>query len=162
MNQIDPVQLCSGEFFAGTVFSSNMGGVNYFWELTDIQSIPSTIDGYPAPSGNGAINGAFISNAGNIAYTLNYVITPSIGFCLGQPQLLPVTVYPSPSIAFGQANQEICSGSNSTQVVINSPTPNVNFQWQVTNLPAGIISSKRRWGDSFIYAEQYSQSTANN
>jgi gliding motility-associated-like protein len=139
MNQIDPVQLCSGEFFAGTVFSSNMGGVNYFWELTDIQSIPSTIDGYPAPSGNGAINGAFISNAGNIAYTLNYVITPSIGFCLGQPQLLPVTVYPSPSIAFGQANQEICSGSNSTQVVINSPTPNVNFQWQVTNLPAGII-----------------------
>ena len=139
MNQIDPVQLCSGEFFTGTVFSSNMGGVNYFWELTDIQSIPSTIDGYPAPSGNGAINGAFISNAGNIAYTLNYVITPSIGFCLGQPQLLPVTVYPSPSIAFGQANQEICSGSNSTQVVINSPTPNVNFQWQVTNLPAGII-----------------------
>ena len=138
MNPINPIQLCSGEFFTGTVFTSNTGGVNYFWEVSDILSIPGTLNGYPTPNGNGAINGAFITNTGNTAYTLNYVVTPSIGICVGEPQMLPVVVYPIPAITFGQTNQEVCSGSNSVQVVLGSLTPNVNLQWQATNIPAGI------------------------
>jgi gliding motility-associated-like protein len=150
MNTINPAQLCSGEFYPGTVFTSNMGGVNYFWELTDIPGIPGTVSGYSAPTGNGAINGSFITNNGTTAFTLNYIITPSIGLCIGQPQLLPITVYPNPVIVFGQSNQTICSGSNSTQVVINSPTPNVNFQWQASNLPAGITGVNPQNGAAVI------------
>uniref|UniRef100_UPI004049803D PKD-like domain-containing protein n=1 Tax=Fluviicola sp. TaxID=1917219 RepID=UPI004049803D len=150
MNNVSAIQLCSGEFFPGAVFTSNMGGVNYFWELTNVQAIPGTVTGYPAPNGNGAINGAFISNTGTTAYTLNYIITPSIGSCIGQPEQLPITIYPNPLITFGQPNQEICSGSTSAQVVINSPTPGVTFQWQITNIPAGITGVNTQNGTDVI------------
>ena len=149
MNPIPASTFCSGDFFNGAIFSSNIPGVNYQWNLSGIANIPASVAGYPTPSGLGAMPGAFITNTGNDVYTLSYVVTPSVGVCTGTPQILEVSIVPNPVINFSLANQEICSNTATNAVLISSPTNGTVLTWQV-NSPAGLIGLNPTSGTSFI------------
>ncbi len=150
--------ICSGAFFNGSVFSSSMPGINYEWSLSGAATIPTSVSGYPAPSGIGAIPGAFISNTGTDGYTLNYAVTPMLGSCAGSSQILQVTIVPNPTIVFNLPNQEICSNANTNTVLIGSPTNGAVITWQTTAPPTGLTGLNTLSGTSFI--PQYNLSNA--
>jgi len=150
--EVDPIPsitICTGDFYPGAVFNSNVPGVNFQWNLSGIANIPATISGYPAPNGTGAIPGAVITNAGNDNFTLNYSVTPNIGSCSGEVQTIEVTVVPIPVINFGLPNQEICSNTNSNAVLITSPTTGTLINWQSNN-PSGLLGLNQISGNDLI------------
>lgn len=150
--EIDPVPssiICTGEFYPGTVFTSNVPGVNFQWNLSGIANIPATVSGYPTPSGVGAIPGAVITNTGSDNVTLNYSVTSNIGSCTGTTQTMAITVVPNPVLNLGLGNQEICSNTNSNAVLITSPTTGTVITWQSNN-PSGLLGLDQISGTDLI------------
>lgn len=84
------------------------------------------------PSGTVHINDVLINN-GTANIDVTYVITPSVGICVGAPESVVISVKPSPVVVFGQT-KTICSGDFVDYEILLSPA----------NMPAGTTFS---WPD---------------
>jgi hypothetical protein len=123
MNPVTPQQICSGQAFSTTAFTSPVNGVSYSWTLTS-QNIPATLTGYPAGPGTGNISGTAVTNSGTQPLTLVYQVTPNIpGLCAGAPENFNLTVLPVPATTFSPAPQTVCFDGSSQAVNLSSTTP---------------------------------------
>gem|GEM_PF-6602586 len=150
LDQITSQELCSGEVTSITQFTSNIGGVNYQWELSNPNNIPNSITGFQTPNGLGNIPSSVIENNGNSPYTLNYIVYPEIGGCLGSFETFEISVAPIPTIDFSEPNQIICTGSQSNQIIITTLTPNTIIEWNINNIPQGLTGVNQINGTSII------------
>jgi gliding motility-associated-like protein len=82
------------------------------------------------PSGTIHLNDVLVNN-GTSDIQVTYVITPSVGLCVGDPESIVITVKPAPVVAFGQ-NKTICSGDLVNYEILLSPAnspPGTTFSW---------------------------------
>src|SRR5690606_37680550 len=68
-------------------------------------------------------------NRGNNPATVIYEVRPLFGTCSGDEFELAVTVQPAPAIDFSVADQVICSGNQSAEVILFSEVPGATFSW---------------------------------
>lgn len=126
--------ICGGTTTSISSFTNSVAGGGFTYALP--VAPPASIGGNPT-SGNGQVPAATINNTGANPYTLNYTVTPVANGCSGATGIYSITVNPAPVTTFASANQAICSGANTTAVLLNSTTPNVSFTWQA-NVPGGV------------------------
>lgn len=133
--------ICSGTAFsitpqeiAGNSIPSN---TLYTWSTPVI--IPAgAITGGTAQSTPMASIGQTLTNLTNQTTTATYTVTPKSGTCIGATFTVQVTVNPSPKVQFSETNQILCSGSDSSAILLSSlTTGNVTFSWTAT-IPNGI------------------------
>lgn len=128
--------ICSGNTTVTTSFINSVTGGSIAWQTDPSITIPSTVTGFTA-SGTGQLPVMTIQNTGTLPFNLVYIVTPSANGCNGTAGQYTITINPAPSVQFSQSNQTICSGTNTSQVVLSSTTPGVTFSWQAT-VPSGI------------------------
>lgn len=104
--------------------TSNIAGATFSWTAS-----ASTVDigGFDA-IGTGNINDTNIINAGNVAGTVTYVITPTANGCAGTPVNFVVTIQPAVQVTNSPLTQNICN--NGTAVLnITSNVVGATFTW---------------------------------
>ncbi|MEJ0032072.1 MAG: PKD-like domain-containing protein [Bacteroidota bacterium] len=72
-----------------------------------------------------------LRNQGGTNIDVTYVVTPSVGICVGPTENILITVKPAPDVAFGQ-NKTICSGDRVDYEILLNPAntpPNTTFSW---------------------------------
>ncbi len=117
--------ICSGtslNFLPG----SSIGSTTMTWT----SSVTGTIAGISA-SGTGTITDTPV-NTGNVAGTVTYQITPSIGSCAGLPVNFVVDVKPIP-VATSPSPQGICSGGTTNIVILNpNSVSGTTYSWTLS------------------------------
>ncbi len=103
-----------------------------------IGAIAGDITGANAGAGPG-IND-ILTNPGNSAGTVQYIVTPTstTGSCPGAAYTITVTVNPSPTVAT-ILNQAVCNGSNTTPV--NFSGTGTTYNWTNDNTSIGLAAS---------------------
>lgn len=116
---------------------SDVTGATFTWTAA-ITSAPGSVLPLSATSGTGKINeilslpsGASVS--GEVTYTI-IPTGPSSSFCpsISVPMELIVTVYPIAEITNAALSQDICAGTTSTPVVLQSNIPSATYTWIAT------------------------------
>lgn len=133
--------ICSGTAFSitpqevtGNTIPSN---TLYTW-TTPVINPAGAITGGSAQSTPMASIGQTLTNLTDQTATATYTVTPKSGTCIGATFTIVVTVNPSPKVQFSGANQILCSGSDSSAILLSSlTTGNVTFGW-TANVPNGI------------------------
>jgi gliding motility-associated-like protein len=128
--------ICSGVASLATLFQQSVSGGTLSWQLNPTVIIPPTVSGFTS-SGTGQIPAMNLVNSGVNPFNLQYIVTPTANGCSGTPLTYTITVNPLPTVQFSQANQTICSGSNTSEIILTSTTTGVSFAWQTT-VPPGI------------------------
>lgn len=114
--------------------------------MDPLNTPPNTVFNWPDPDGSGPaqagvnvdmgtpgtlhINEILINN-GIADITVPYVITPSVGLCVGDPVTVLITVRPSPVVALNQM-KTICSGDQVDYEILLTPAnmpPTTKFSW---------------------------------
>ncbi len=134
--------ICSGTALNFTP-TSTIGTTSYTWTST----VSGTITAGVSASGSSTITDSPV-NTGNVAGTVTYRITPSVGSCNGLARDYVVTVQPVPSA--NGTDVTICSGQNAV-ITINSSPQNVSgttFSWIV--IPTGNITGASAGNGSTI------------
>jgi PKD repeat protein len=103
---------------------SNVTGTSFSWTASSQQPF---IAGY-GPGAGPAINQT-LTNSGNVNGTVTYVITASANGCSGPDTNYQVTVHPVPVASVNTSQQEICSGSPTTPVILSSNVTGTTFSW---------------------------------
>jgi hypothetical protein len=85
-----------------------------------------------AASGTGNIPSFLATNSTNGALTATITVTATADGCTGPARTFTITV-PKPIITNSPLSQEICSGTNTTAVVLTSNTLGASFQWSVSS-----------------------------
>jgi gliding motility-associated-like protein len=152
--------ICGGEIFTSTNFASNVAGTIFAWNLLDPGSVPSSITGYQN-SGTGNIPGVAVLNGGSQPYTLIYQITSTANGCNGNSQTFQLIVNPSPEVTFSLGNQTVCSGDPSQEVIVSSPSPNVDITWTLNAVPPNTNGFNVSSGTTTIPSYILSQTSAN-
>ncbi len=114
--------------------------------MNPLNTPANTVFNWPDPDGSGpgtaGVNVAMgtpgtlhlndvLLNNGTANITVTYVVTPSVGLCVGTPQNIVITVRPSPVVAFGQT-KTICSGDQVNYEILLSPAnqpSGTTFSW---------------------------------
>lgn len=157
----DPVPsqtICGGEVFNTTNFTSDVPATVFSWNLQDVGSIPPTITGYQT-NGTGDISGVAIINSGSQPYTLVYEITTTADGCNGNTQTFELLVNPSPEILFSDGNQTVCSGNQSLEITVSSPSPDVDITWNLNFVPVNTTGFNVTSGTTSIPAYTLSQTS---
>lgn len=134
------------EVAAGQVeFICSGDAVDYEILMTSPSLPPTTVLTWPDPDGPGAAQAGSVLlgasgtihlndvlfNNGAADIPVDYVITPSIGLCVGDPIIVRINVRPAPVVAFNQS-KTICSGDRVDYEILLAPlnTPgNTTFSW---------------------------------
>ncbi len=126
--------LCSGAT-TGIALSSATPGTTFSWTVAVVPagSVTGALDG------NGGLIAQTLTNTTPNTATVTYTITPSANGCPGVPVTVPVTVYPTPSVAASPPSAMICS-SGSINILLSSLTPTTTFSWTVAVVPAGSVT----------------------
>ncbi|MFN5909746.1 MAG: PKD-like domain-containing protein, partial [Bacteroidota bacterium] len=122
---VDPIgdqALCNGASTTAITVSGSVAGTVYNW----VNSTPSI--GLPA-SGSGSIASFTAQNTGSNTVTSTITVTPTANSCPGTPEVLTITVYPTPLVSNTVNTQTICSGSSSTAVTWTSLTAGTTYTW---------------------------------
>jgi gliding motility-associated-like protein len=120
--------------------------VAYEIQMNPLNFPNNTVFNWPDPDGSGpaqagvdvpmGVPGTFhlndvLINNGIADINVTYVVTPSVGLCVGTPQNIVIIVRPAPVVAFGQT-KTICSGDVVNYEILLSPAnspPGVTFSW---------------------------------
>ncbi len=159
----DPVPsqtICGGAIFNTTNFTSDVLATVFTWTLIDAASVPPSITGYPT-NGTGDIQGVAVMNSGSQPYTLVYEITTSADGCSGNTQTFELLINPSPEVVFNLGNQTVCSGDQSLEVVVSSPSPDVDIVWNLNTVPASTTGFNVLSGTTLIPSYTLSQTSPN-
>lgn len=128
----DKLTVCSDDVFdfkpAGVV-----SGSKFTWTVNS----PAGITGATSSTQQETSVKQQLSNTTNGPINVIYTVTPAIGTCTGNDFDLVVTVQPAPSITFSQADQNLCTGSESKEVIFSSDVPGATFTW--TADPKGVL-----------------------
>ncbi|WP_373522639.1 PKD domain-containing protein [Aquiflexum sp.] len=129
------MEICSSQ--VSTFTPQNMApGSTFTWTVT----APATVSGAVASAEPQNSIPLELVNSSNSPQTVIYNITPFLGICQGQPFSLTVTVLPSPSIEFSLADQTLCTGTESQEVVISSNVAGAVISWtSVANGVSGVL-----------------------
>ncbi len=131
MNAIVSNNFCANTTVPAIAFSSAVPGVTYAW--TNSQSSI----GLPT-SGSGNI-GSFTGINNTIALvTGNFVVTPSLGACVGVPQIFTIGIKPVPVPTAGN-NGPICAGS--TANLTSTSLVGSTFSWSGPNAFTSLIQN---------------------
>jgi hypothetical protein len=128
-------ELCSGAMTAAVMFS----GVGSFTWTNDTPSI-----GLPA-NGSGDIAPFTTINVSNSPVIATLSVTPSVGACIGTPQVFSIRVNPNPTFTITNATPEICSGTP-VDILFNSTT--AGHQINVVSLSYGGVTGGTVTGTS--------------
>ncbi|MFV8391884.1 PKD-like domain-containing protein [Flavobacterium sp. LB2P6] len=133
--------ICSANAF--NVIPQNGGGAIvpantlYSWSSPIVSPVGAITGGSAQSVNQNSISQTLINVTDQIA-TVTYTVTPKSGTCSGTAFTVVITVNPSAKIVFSEANQAICTGTDTLPVALTSATTgNVTFSW-VANVPAGI------------------------
>lgn len=131
---------------AGQVeFICSGDAVDYEILMTSPTLPPTTLLSWPDPDGPGPAQAGSVNlgpsgtihlndvlfNNGAVDIPVDYVITPSIGLCVGSPVTVRINVRPAPVVAFNQS-KTICSGDRVDYEILLNPlnTPaGTTFSW---------------------------------
>ena len=114
-------------------FTNAIASNNYTW-TNDLPSI-----GLPA-SGSGNIMAFTAINNTINTQTATITLTPTSNGCIGLPVNFSITVNPTPNL-FNPANQELCNGSNSNDILFTNSTGADLYSW-INNEPSiGLTTS---------------------
>jgi len=114
--------------------TSNVANATFTWTAT---VTAGNVSGF-TPSGSGDINDVLSimplgsPASGEVTYTITPT-GPATSFCPGtSPLNLVVTVFPIALVTNAVLSQDICSGTTSVPVILQSNIPSATFTWSVT------------------------------
>ncbi|CAM3947103.1 Ig-like domain-containing protein [Flavobacterium sinopsychrotolerans] len=132
-------------------------GTSYSW---GVPTVTGGITGGIALVNQTTISGTLI-NGTDAVQTATYTVTPKSGNCSGNQFTVVITVNPSPKVQFSEADQVLCSGSDTLPITLSSPTTgNVTFNWTAT-VPTGITGITSLTGTNTIPVQNLSNTTTN-
>jgi len=159
VNAVSPQIICSGSQTQPVSLSSNVTtlSVDYSWTVTCDPGIPVC----PASGNSIIIPADAISNNDLVPRYANYSITPSVAGCLGTPlTTYRVQVNPSPTVTNSPLSQQICSGTNTTLVVLTANVSGTTFDWTATPSSTAITGYQSAPGTGNIIQQTISNSSA--
>jgi gliding motility-associated-like protein len=123
--------ICSGGSTTAVTLSSGVAGTTFAWTASG----PPSASGY-ATSGTTIIPVQTITNSGNVADTITYLITLAANGCSATlPSKYLVIVNPIPKLSNVSTSQTICSGASTTLVNLSSTVSGTTFAWTATGSP---------------------------
>jgi gliding motility-associated-like protein len=137
--------VCSGAASTSVSLNADVTGATYLWNAVNP---PGGLSGF-TPNGGGSIPSMTIVNSTANSLQLVYNVTPSAGGCNGSSVNYTFTINPSPTINFSSSNQSLCSGNNSTAVLLTTSTQNASISWTAA-VPSGITGFSNTTGTSTI------------
>ncbi len=118
--------ICSGSSTSLVTLTATPAGTTFSWTATSTAGITGFLS-----SGTNTIPVQTITTTNTSPGTVTYVITPTLGGCIGTPVNYVVTVNPAPSITTQPASSTVCLGGTPTllSVVLSSSTVTPTYQW---------------------------------
>jgi len=133
MNSVADQTVCNGQQTSDVVFSGGPIGTTYSW-TNDNTSIGL------AGNGNGDINAFTGINNGTEADTAIVTVTPSSIGCGGANSTFLIIVNPTP-IVNGVADQTICNGQQTSNVVFTGAVLGTTYAWTNDNTSIGLANN---------------------
>jgi gliding motility-associated-like protein len=149
--------VCSGAASTSVSLNADVTGATYLWNAVNP---PVGLSGF-TPNGGGSIPSMTIVNSTANSLQLVYNVTPSAGGCNGSSVNYTFTINPSPTINFSSSNQSLCSGNNSTAVLLTTSTQNASISWTAA-VPSGITGFSNTTGTSTIPSFNLVNNTTSN
>ena len=125
--------VCNGSATAAMSFSSTIPGETFSWTN-------SSVAVGLASSGTGNISSFTATNTGSTVLVANITVTPSSGSCSGTPQIVSVTVNPTPVVST-PPNQIVCAGALSTPVNFSGAVAGTTYAWSGNDSTIGLAST---------------------
>ncbi|MGL2963889.1 PKD domain-containing protein [Flavobacterium sp. RSB2_4_14] len=118
--------ICSGSSTTLVTLTATPSGTTFSWTATATAGITGFL-----PSGTNTIPVQTITTTNTSPGTVTYVISPTLGGCIGTPVNYVVNVNPAPSITTQPASSTVCLGGTPTllSVVLSSSTVTPTYQW---------------------------------
>jgi gliding motility-associated-like protein len=133
--------ICSNSATQSIALSSNVTGTTFAWTGAAGSSIqlPSSLASgsvTPIPSATG------ITNSGTTTGTATFTITPTADGCPGSSVQAVINVKPIPVLTLTPATtQQVCSGTNTTQVDFSSNVSGTTFNYALSGTPTGVTGT---------------------
>lgn len=122
--------ICSG-IATSIALTSNVTLTTYAWTV-----VPSGVTGASAGSGSSIVQ--TLTNAGTVAGTAVYTITPTSRGCSGTPVTVTITVNPRPVATATPSSQTFCTGGTTAIALTSNVTGSV-FSW--TRIQTGVTGA---------------------
>ncbi len=132
MNSVSDQTVCNDDQTSNVVFSGGAIGTTYSWTNSN------TSIGLAA-NGNGDINAFTGINSGTEADTAIVTVTPSSIGCGGANRTFLIIVNPTPMVN-GVADQTICNGQQTSNVVFTGPVEGTTYAWTNSNASIGLAA----------------------
>jgi PKD repeat protein len=119
--------ICSGSQTTLVNLTANPAGTTFSWNAT----ATAGITGFTPSGTTNTIPAQTISTTNTNPGIVTYVITPTIGTCVGATVNYVVNVIPAPTITTQPASSSVCLGGTPTllSVVLNSSSVTPTYQW---------------------------------
>ena len=148
---LDDYEFCNGEITPIISFSNPVPATTYTWTNSNT-SIGLGSNGF----GNIPAFSALNNTPNSISTTIT--VTPSANGCNGESQTFTITVNSSTSVTFSTADQTICSGESTTEVLLSSSTAGADLSW-TTEQPSGIKEPLTLSGTDIIQSQTYTNTS---
>jgi Ig-like domain CHU_C associated/SdrD B-like domain/PKD-like domain len=145
--------VCSGGSVAAMAFTSTPSGATFSWTNNNINT-------GLAASGMGNIS-AFTAATVTTQQVSTITVTPMLNGCAGTPQILTLTVNPTPTITISPMNPVVCSGARVAIIAFTSAPSGATFSWTNSNTATGLAASGMGDIASFISANVTTQEVSN-
>lgn len=124
---------CNGEIIPESVLESNPTGATFTWTNTN-----TSIGLGATGSGNIPTFTAANSTSANLIGAVS--VTPTLNGCVGTPESVNITIYPTPSVD-AISDQQVCHGANVSGLSITGPVSGTTFDWTNTNATIGLAAA---------------------
>lgn len=141
--------VCSGDS-TSIALTSTLTGTTFAWTVT--QTNPTG-----AVAGSDSVITQLLTSTSAVPDTVNYIITPTTGLCIGNPDTVTVTINSIPVATATPTTQTFCSGDTSAIVLTSSANETV-FNWTVfqSGVTGGTIGS-----DSSVLSQPLTNTSGN-
>ncbi len=139
--------ICSGAFTTAVEISSNVANTEFHWSGT---ASSDELSGYfqNMMSGDQIPSHQIINPTTNQEY-VNYKIHAISNGCTGDSIIHHINIIPRPELQLDSSQQELCSGSTSTQVLLYSTIQGTSYSWTAID-PNGFCSGYLPQGNGNI------------
>ena len=127
----DPIEICSGETTSISL-SSNVIGTNYNWSAEE--NINVTGESISLQTGASIVE--TLTNTSTSVQLVNYTVTPSVACTTGEDLVIPVIIFPNPSLL---GESEICIGSTTQLTGLGTAHP--TLPWLSSNPAVATITN---------------------
>jgi parallel beta-helix repeat protein len=117
---VNPAAICSGATTA-IALTSSTASVTYNWTVGVVNGVTGAL------AGSGSSIAQQLSNTTTASGTVEYIVTPTVGACVGTSKTITVTVNPNP-IVTSVDPAGICSGET-TAIALTSSPASATYTW---------------------------------